>query len=307
MDNPFKVKVRNGKLFGRGVVDMKGALACMMIAMAAIKRAGIKLKGDLIFTGVIDEECNSKGLINLLKSDLKVDAAIVGEPTSLDMCIGHRGVEWLEFYFRGKTVHGGAQKEGINAISKAAKFIYKLERKLLPEIEKRKHPIIGESSMNYGFIKGGDRPSTVAGECILQLDRRWVPSEEYTEIIKEYQDIIDALHAEDPDFICKMKVMDSCLLENGYVHKAMEIDLNHPLVKTLERSIINTLGEKPIKRPFNAWTDAGLLYGYANIPTIVFGPGGLDSAHSPGEFLEISHIKPASLIYAQTAVEYCEL
>lgn len=181
-----------------------------------------------------------------------------------------------------------------------------LEEKLLPKIEGRKHPVIGESSMNYGLIKGGFQPSTVAGECLIQIDRRWIPGEKYENIVKEYEDVLKTLSQQDPDFKADLKVMDESIMEDGYVHEAMEIDLNHPIVQLLEKTILKVTGKEAKKRPFTAWTDAGLLSSYGKIPTIIFGPGSMDSAHTSREFLEVSYLVPFTSIYAAVSVEFCK-
>ncbi len=303
--NPLEVERQDTKLIGRGVVDMKGALACMMSAMVAIKRSGMKLKGDIVFAAVIDEEEKSEGTRALIKDKVAADAAIVGEPSQLDICIGHRGLEWFEFNFIGKTVHGGKQKEGINAITKAMKFIQKVEEELVHKVESNQHPIIGNSSLNYGLIKGGTQPSTVAGDCVLQIDRRWIPGEKYSNIIQEFQNITDELKNEDPKFQAQLKVMDVSLMEEGYIHEAMEIDPNHPIIEIVSEATYEVRGIKPKQVPFTAWSDGGLLCNYAKIPTIIYGPGDLESAHSSSEYLEISHIIPATLVYALSAIKFC--
>lgn len=304
--NPFEVKEKEGQLIGRGVVDMKGPLACMMASMAALKRAKIDLQGDVIFAGVIDEENKSEGTIHFIESGIRADAAIVGEPTELNICVAHRGLEWFQFDIQGKTVHGGKQKEGINAISKAVNLIQRIDEKLIPKIESKTHSIIGTSSMNYGLIQGGTQPSTVAGHCSLQVDRRWVPGETYEEVVQEYQDIIDELHREDKDFRCKLKVMDKSVMKEGYVHEAMEIEKNHPIIDIVTKITEEITQNTPKHTYFPAWSDGGLLSSYAKIPTIVFAPGNLESAHSANEYLEIEQIVPASLIYAMTAIKFCK-
>lgn len=306
MEDPCQMKIRAGNLVGRGVVDMKGALACMMTAMAAIKRSGINLKGDVVFAGVIDEEEKSEGTRALLKSGINTDAAVVGEPFEWDIGIGQKGLEWFELQVHGKAIHGGKQEEGINAIAKAAKLIQTLDEKLVPKINSRKHPIIGSSSMNYGMIKGGFQPSTVAGECLIQFDRRWVPGEKYEEIIREYQDVLDFLHGQDPEFKAELKVMDVSVMETGYIHEAMEIELDHPIVELAESKIFEIAGVKPKKLPFPAWTDAGLLSSYGKIPTIILGPGNPGSAHTAHEFLEISCLVPFAVVYAAIAADFCK-
>lgn len=308
MPDPYEVKIIDGSLYGRGVVDMKGGLACMMISMAAIKRAGIKLSGDLIFAALIDEEAKSLGTRAWLQSCSKLpDAAIVSETSNMDICIGHRGLEWFEITFHGKTVHGGRQKEGINAIQKAMMFINCLENDLIPRIEnKTPHPVIGSPSMNYGLIRGGTQPSTVAGECILQIDRRWIPGENFNEVVREYQQIIDELSAKDPKFSADIKVMDISYMDDKYIHESMDTDPEAPIVKAAEKAIEKVTGNKAIKKPFTAWTDGGLINYYGEVPTIVLGPGEMESAHSATEHLEVSTLVPAVLIYTEIACDFCE-
>lgn len=305
MQDPFEMKNDGENLIGRGVVDMKGAVACMVYSMIAIKRANVKLSGDLFFAGVIDEEEKSLGTIDLIEKGIKADAAIVGEPTNFDICVAHRGLEWFELHFEGKTVHGGAQKDGINAILKASNFIQRVEEKLMPIIEKETHNIIGTSSMNYGTINGGTQPSTVAGDCVLKFDRRWVPGVKYEDVIKQYQDIIDELSKEDEKFKCTLKVMDVSVMKEGYVHQPMEIDINHPIIDITRDITKEVFDIVPKISYFPAWSDGGLISSYANIPTIVFAPGDLETAHSADEQLKIKQILPATLIYAMIANEYC--
>lgn len=310
MLDPYRVRIENGKLYGRGAVDMKGPISCMMIAMAGLKRAGIKLKGDLIFAGVIDEEDSSLGTKALIQGGLKTDAAVVGEPTNLNVCIGHKGVEWFETVFTGKAVHAGRPEEGINAIQKAAVFINRIESDLIPRLKKRKHPVIGESTLNYGFIKGGTQPSTVAGECVLQIGRRWIPSEKYEDVVGDFQMIINQLKKEDPSFQAVFRPMEEESMKNEsktdfWHHEAMETDPQHPIVQAAQKSVEDYYERKAELKSFEAWSDGGLLSSFGGIPSIVFGPGSLTSAHSSDEFIEIRELVPAAVLYALIALEFC--
>jgi acetylornithine deacetylase/succinyl-diaminopimelate desuccinylase len=306
MEDALEMKVDGDKLIGRGTNDMKGPLATMMMTLVALKRSGIQLDGDLIFAGVVDEEEKSLGTIDLIEKGIKADGAIVGEPSKLDICIAHRGLEWLEFEFEGKTVHGGAQAEGINAILRASNFIQKCEEKIVPKLSERKHPVTGTSTMNYGTINGGTQPSTVAGNCNMKIDRRWIPGEKYEDVLDEYRNVLKELKDEDPKFKCNMKVMDVSVMKEGYVHEPMEIDADHSLVETLVKSSEEAYGRTPEKTYFPAWSDGGLLYTYADIPTLVFAPGDLETAHSKDEFIDRKELVPAVKIYALTAYNFCK-
>ena len=305
MEDALVAKRQGDKLIGRGANDMKGPLACMIVAIVALRRAGIQLDGDLKFAGVVDEEERSLGTIDLIEKGIKADGAVIGEPTNLDICLAHRGLEWLEFEFIGKAIHGGKQKEGINAILKASNFIQLMEMKVIPKFDKRTHPVTGTSTMNYGTISGGTQPSTVPGSCTLTIDRRWIPGEQYEEILNEYEEALKELKEKDPEFKCTMKAMDVSVMKEGYIHEAMEIDENHPLVVALIKSSETAHNRTPQKTFFPAWTDGGLLDRYGDIPTLIFAPGDLGVAHSKDEYINVKQLVPAVKIYALTACHFC--
>lgn len=296
--------IEDGLLYGRGTSDMKGPDVCMAMTLVALKRAGVRLRGDLLFAGVADEEMCSIGTVDLIEQGITADAAIVGEPTEFAICRGHRGLEWYEFHIIGKTVHGGSQSEGVNAITQAMKFIQAVESELAPAVFARKHPLLKEATLNVGIIKGGTGLSTVAGDCWVWIDRRFLPYETYDEVGQEFQRIIDRLHAEDPKFRCEMKVMDVSVMKPGFVHMPMETAEDHPLVAAT-RDAVSGVGFEPQISFFPAWTDAGLLNSYAQMPCVVLGPGMIKNCHSEREFIPLDHLVKAVQTYAGIAGEFC--
>ena len=124
-------------------------IASMLIAMLAIKRSYKSMKGNIIFTGVLGEEEQSEGTEALVKSNIKADGAIVGEPSNYEYAIGHRGLEWIEIKVKGKAAHGGVPHLGINAISKTAKLILRIEERLMPKLAERNNEYMGPSVMNF--------------------------------------------------------------------------------------------------------------------------------------------------------------
>ncbi|MCX5970495.1 MAG: M20 family metallopeptidase [Coprothermobacterota bacterium] len=303
--DPFRGEEKEGCLFGRGAVDMKSSLACAMVALAGLKRAGISLSGEVLFAGVTDEEGGNAGARALLRSGLRVDGAVVGEPTGLTPCLGHRGLEWFQIEFRGVPVHGGRQQEGVNAISLAGRFLHRLESDLLNVLAERRHPWLGPSTLNFGRIEGGTQPSTVAGRCLLQLDRRWIPGESRESVLTELQGLLDRLEKEDPSFRVTLRIMESSRMEEGMVHEAFWMDPGQPLACCAQESGTRVLGKEKAFGAFPAWSDGGLLAAYGGIPTVILGPGKLSSAHSPTESIDISQLLPASLIFADLFMHFC--
>ena len=306
MENAFSPVIKDGKLFGRGAIDMKGPIAAMICAMKCIKKMGVPLSGDVIFAGVIDEEERSFGTVHLLKNMPKIDAAIVGEPTSFNLCIAHRGLEWLEIHIEGRTVHGGRQSEGLNAISKAAEFLIYLDERMSGFIANSSHPLIGSGSYNIGTIKGGTQPSTVAGDCFITLDRRWLPGENHAEIMAQFEEVIESFKERAPGYKFNMKILDSSLMEPGYTHEVMETGRDEEIVKVIGGAVKAILGKEPVIARFPAWTDGGLLSTYGKLPTVVFAPGDkLESAHSSVEQIEVDNLIKAVPLYAWIIYKFC--
>ena len=303
-DKAFEPTIVDGCLYGRGSVDDKGPLACAMEAMLAIKKTGALEKGKIVLTGVLDEEHNSIGTIDVVESDIAADGAIIAEATHMKLQTAQRGLEWMKFHFIGKAVHGCRQHEGINAISKAVAFIVAMEEKLIPKVFARKHPLLTESTVNYCVIHGGTQPSTVAGECDLLVDTRFLPYQDYDEVIGEFQALLDELAANDPQFKCEMSICEESAMKEGYVHLPFETPLDHPMITTLQEKFRSVMGQEVVMGACTAWTDGGLLSRYGNIPTVVLGPGG-SGAHTSSEFITIDHMPKLALIYALAAVDFC--
>lgn len=290
-------------VYGRGAVDMKGALAAAMCAMVEIKESGTRLKGDLIFCGVADEEEAGIGTRSLIETGPEATYTVVGEPTDLHIALGHKGLEWIEVTFKGKKVHGGAQEEGVNAIMMAGRFLQKLETEYLPKLAQRTHPILGKATLNIGTITGGDQPSTVADHCSIRLDRRCLTSETITQVYEELQELIDQLHREDPRFEAEIRdVFDGTTLP----HIPFCTDADCPVVKAAENAL-RACGEEPVVTYFPAWTDAGFIQAGTSSQCIILGPGGVATAHSVHEYISKKQLRMAAEIYRSMAMEICQV
>lgn len=312
MEDPLSGEIRDGRLYGRGSCDMKGALAAMIAALISIKRSGIALKGDLRFIGVIDEEEAGRGTEYLVKNGPFTDGAIVGEPTGLRIGAGNKGLEWMEIKVKGKTVHGGAMEKGVNAISKAAKLITKLENSYIPGLEAKRHPVLGMPTLNFGTISGGDQPSSVPGECLIRVDRRWVPEETLEEVYGEIRSVIEDLKQEDASF--DAEVRDMFENENLLQHQPFCTDEKDPLIFAVRNAMYNLEQDTEIPSGtfqqeltlFPAWSDGGFISNLMKASCIILGPGDLTVAHSKEESIDLEQIYQAACLYQRIALEYCQ-
>ncbi|HXT23123.1 MAG TPA: M20 family metallopeptidase, partial [Thermoanaerobaculia bacterium] len=301
----FSGEVRDGRLLGRGAVDMKGPLAAMAAALVALDGALDELGIGVVLAAVVDEEMESLGAEALVRSGLRADAAVVGEPTGNRVALGHRGLEWLAIDFHGRAAHGGAPERGVNAIVAASRFVSLAEQRLAPEFAARRHPLLGPPTLNCGTIRGGDQPSTVAASCTLTLDRRSVPGESYANIVAELEALLAEVERSLPGLRTSLR-----RLEGGMAtleHVALETAADHPLACAAfaaRRFVTGDADDAPVA--FAAWTDGALLAAFAGIPTIVLGPGDLADAHSPRESIAVAELEEGARIYAALALGWAQ-
>lgn len=316
----FSGEIRDGFLLGRGAVDMKGPLAAMAAALVVAEQDRLLTAGSLMLAAVVDEEMESIGCEALVRSlragELSADAAIVGEPTSNRIALGHKGLEWLAVEFEGRSAHGGTPHAGVSAISAAARFLDLVEKRLQPRLEARRHPLLGPPTINAGTIHGGDQPSTVAARCTIVFDRRTVPGESYDSVIAELSELARAVELSLPGLRTSIGRVAGGMATME--HGPLEIAADHPLVTALS-AVLASRGEQASSRStsrgepassnqpdsFPAWTDGALLSNFGGLPTVVLGPGDLTHAHSPREALPIEELFQAAAIYLGAAVSYC--
>ena len=306
----FSGEVKQGYIWGRGAVDMKGPVAAMMMTLVVLKRAEQELDGDIVFTGVVGEETRSKGMESLVacekclgQHDITLDGAVVGEPTDFKYVASHRGLVWLDIRFKGKGAHSGKPQHGVNAIEKAVAYLNKVKEELYPKLKERRHDFMGTSVMNIGTIKGGTGQSTVAEEALVRLDRRYVEGETLESVIQEYQDIADEMIKEDPSFHIEISRTPESV--SVLPHPPLHTDKDESIVLAVKKAIERVIGHEPEVKTEYGWTDGALISEYMKIPTVVFGPGEIALAHTADERIDIDDLVKSVEVYTHIADEFC--
>lgn len=294
MADPFSAEVRDGRLYGRGSQDMKGSLAAMLAAVKALNDAGVTLDGDLLVTGVADEEHASLGMEELVRH-YQADAAIVAEPTGMTLVRGHRGFSWYTVEATGRAAHGSRYDEGVDAIMHMGRFLAELD-KLEQELRARPpHPLAGPPSLHASTIQGGTELSVYPAYCRLEVERRTAPGETVEQATAELQAICDRLHAADP----AVRLAVTPFLARS----PFAVDVQEPIVQVVDRQLAQRLGHAPAHTGATFWTDAALL-AEAGIPTVIVGPTG-QGLHSAEEWVELASLVDLAAVLAGTAVEFC--
>ena len=294
MKDPFSGTVKDGKLYGRGAYDMKGSIAAILSVAKKLTDLKQNLNGDLVFSFVADEEYESLGAIQLAKN-YKVDAAIVAEPTDLNICLAHRGFGIFKIVTEGKTAHGGNHRQGVDANTKMGLLLTELNSYSNKLPDQNKHSLCGEASMHVPLIEGGNSLFIYSNRCTVYVERRTIPGETKELILAELKEIIDKLKEKDPNF----KASITCeIWRNPY-----EINSNSSIVKHLLKMSENVLGYQPSYIGHTWWEDSA-IFGHAGIETVIIGPKG-GGIHENEEWVEINSVKKLSEILYQTAIAYC--
>jgi acetylornithine deacetylase len=300
---------------------MKAGVAAMIYAARVIAAEGLRA-GRLIVAAVVDEEYGSLGA-DALVTRWRADAAVVTEPTGLQIAIGHKGFAWFEVETRGRAAHGSRPKDGRDAILYMGRVLAKLEALDRHLQAGRSHPLMGPASLHASLIDGGREVSSYPDRCRLTLERRTIPGETAERAAGELEHLLAALRAKDPDF--------QATLTPVFGRPPYEIAPDHELPRTLASALDGLVPETNHGRiekrqpradksqPSEAgdprsdknrfmgmsfWTDASVL-GAAGIPSVLFGPGGA-GLHSIEEYVEIADVWRCRDALAALARAWCE-
>jgi acetylornithine deacetylase len=286
MSDPFNPRTEDGRMYGRGTYDMKAGLAACMLALSDVGPS--ELAGDVLLAAVADEEHASLGVQDVLQR-IRADAAIVTEPTSLQVCISHKGFSWHEVVTYGRAAHGSQPQFGIDAIAHMGRVLYRLEA-LQAELRQRTpDPLLGYGSLHASLISGGQELSSYPASCTLQLERRMLPAEDIAVVEQEIEGLLSALAAEDSQFQARQRAT--------LVRPSFSVDPDEAIVQTVLREASFVLGTTPATVGASFWMDAAFLAA-AGIPTIAFGPHGA-GAHAIDEWVDLQSVDQCRAILVQ--------
>lgn len=305
MPDPLSGSIVDGSIWGRGSVDQKGGLAASVLAVLALKKAGVRLKKSLAILAVIDEESEHRGSYVLAESGFQAECAITTEPSDLQLLVANKGTAPIRIDFTGVLAHGSNPWLGVSAIEMAAKTIQEIKKLPLREVE---IPGIGtmRASFNFGLIEGGTQYNNVAHTCSLFIDRRCVPGETQATALAEINELLDRLAAEDPTFRAKAEVARpdwkwAPIRERGL--KPALTPPDSPVAQSLARSHQAQTGEEIVIGFTNGYNDGDFLVNDLGIPTVNYGPGESARSHTAEEKLRIDHLLTAVRVYLRTAYE----
>ena len=292
MDRPFDPRERDGRLYGRGAQDMKGGVAAMIDAARVLAAEGLP-SGRLIVAAVVDEEYESVGA-DALVTRWRADAAVVTEPTSLEIATGHKGFAWFEIETHGRAAHGSRPADGRDAILRMGRVLQRLES-LDRELQRRSpDPLTGVGSLHASLIDGGREWSSYPDRCLLRMERRTVAGETAERAHGELLAILDTLRLEDPEF--------EGAVRPAFSRPPYALPRDHAVPQALARAV-SLGGTTPAFGGMSFWTDAAVLGG-AGIPSVLFGPGGA-GLHGLEEYVNVEDVLRCRDALAALARSWC--
>lgn len=312
--DPFAGVLREGRVYGRGACDMKGGIAAAIIAARAIIEEGIAYPGAIEISATVDEESGGYGGVGFLARQGyfdkgRVDHVIIPEPLNPDcVCLGHRGVWWAQVEMRGRIGHGSMPFLGLNAIRGMGRFLSRVEERLYPRLAARRTAMPCEppgaraATLNFNSIHGGQaephgaNPApVVADSCRLVLDRRYLIEEDPAEVKAEILTLLEETKAETPG-------LDYRLTE--IMHFAPTMTAPEALVVTTLDHFIHDIFKHPSRHIASPGTyDQKHISRFGAVKgCVAYGPGLLDLAHQPDEWIGVEDMVGSAKVMAASTL-----
>jgi acetylornithine deacetylase len=310
--DPFQGEIENGELFGRGAVDMKGGEAAMVIAVEAIMRSGIGLKGDVIVGTVVEEEPSGMGALAFADRGYRADGAIVTESTSMAIAPLCRGILWGKIKLRGRAGHIEMPQEDwrtggtVDGVKKARYLLDQIDRLNEDWANTKTHPLLRiPCQMRVGKLVAGEFPSSFADEIEIYFDAQFLPRERDEVggghiVMKEIEDFLTAVSQADP-----------WLKENPPVVEWIvnadcgETPADHPFVQACQSALEQVGRGRPMAGSY-FHTDMGWLE-RTGTPSLNFGPGNPALAHQNDECVPIQDLVDCAKAIAVAILDWCEI
>lgn len=302
---PWEGTIADGRVYGRGALDMKGGLTCALFAAKAIVDAGVRLKGRLLVESVIGEEDGGVGTLAAILRGYQADGAIVMEPTRLIIAPAQAGALNFRVTIKGLSAHGAIREEGVSAIEKFVP-VYQALMELEAERNRPPHdPLFVTYELPYpicvGTMRAGDWASSVAEWLVLEGRYGVAVGEDLTEARRMLESAVGQAAAADP----WLQVHPPQVEWWGAQFAPAAIPAEHPLVRSVSGAFAALTGAVPRIEGMTYGADMRLLVNEANTPAVLFGPGDIRLAHRPDESVPIDDLHVATQVLALTALRFC--
>jgi acetylornithine deacetylase len=300
--DPFVARRDGEWIYGRGAGDMKAGLAAIVGAVRGLRALGLAPRAPVQLQSVVEEECTGHGALACVLAGHTADAAILTEPTGGAIWNAQVGVLWFQVRAIGAPAHAGEATAGANAIEASSEVIRAL-RALEAELNGRRHPLFAEHphpiNLNIGMIRGGDWPSTVAGECVTHFRLACYPGERVADLKARVEETVAGVEAASGATGFRFEV-----LYDGFQCEGYALEPDAPLVEALRGAAARVTGGQPPLYASTATTDARTFELYGATPAVCFGPLA-PSSHAVDERVHVPSIVQTAQAIALFVADWC--
>lgn len=289
---PFEPVVKDGRLYGRGACDMKGPDACILQAVKELAKESYKRQLSVVFTAGED---TGGWYVTKVIEEKKITTAdamygVIPEPSMMEIIPIHKGSGGAEVLIHGRAAHSSKPELGINANQKAADYLYAL-RGLQSKLDETRHPLLGPTTVECTMMNGGFKSNIIPDQARLTLNFRLIPEHKDPEVSRKwFEDMIASLSSKDPEFKAELTR-----------HRASE-PLDVPLDSRIVATLRDILGTRIVGAPY--YTEA-VNYTKAGIPTVICGPGSIDQAHTPDEYVSLEQLELGLSTFKEAVKRIC--
>lgn len=303
--DPWAADLEDGRVYGRGAVDMKGGLTSILVAIRTLREADAvaSLDGEVVVVSVPSEEDGGQGMLAAIRAGLTGDVAVIAEPSDLDIVIAHAGALTFRLTVPGRAAHASVRREGVSALDNLITLVRALEADESARNAAETEPLMTALGLPYptiiGKVEGGAWASSVIDRIVaegrygVQLGQTWRDAE------VDLRRCIDAAVAADPF----LRDHPPTLELTGGRFSSARVPADHPLPVGLADVAERVTGRRPVLlgEPYGA--DMRLLVNEGRTPTVIFGPGAVTVAHAADEFVPLDQVVACAQVLAAWLVE----
>lgn len=303
--SPWSGAVKDGKLYGRGSCDMKAGLTANVFAVQALQNLGFRPAGDVLLESVIGEESGGVGTLTTIVKGFKADAAIITEPTRLHACPVQSGALTFRLKVAGRAIHACMKPHGVSAIEKFYPLLHavqELERRRHVEYKNALYPDPNNiAPVNFGTIRGGDWPSTVPDEVVIEGRFGVLPGESTADARRALATALN--HAAAGDAWMKDHPPSLEWFEGQF--ESGQTPLTDSIVESLQQCHADVLGKPTVLQGVTYGSDLRLFTNHGHLPAVLYGPGNIEQAHTVDEWVDLQEVFSAAKVLATIIMQWC--
>ena len=293
--DPFAGEIKDGAVWGRGSVDMKGGLASQIACARILGGMRDRLRGSLVLHFAAGEECGEPGTLSLIEAGFVGDWGITTEPTGLEVATAERGTGWFDITLSGRSTHAATPEAGANPIIVVEDVLARV-RRYNDDISARTHPLLGSPICTVTMLAAGAEHNAIPDSCVLTVDRRLIPGETHDAVHGELQKLVS-------DAVAGHRGITAEVTPVHHRFEAAEVPADSQFIEVMKRTVNHVTGEPATITGTPYGSDVRNLVNDARMEAITFGAGDVALCHCADEHQSLEALRQATLVLTLVAIE----